>query len=239
MPPVKSQLRRIRIWLKRKLAWVVVPILGGPLKGDWFGLFTGTPFLKGKYGKYEIATFEQSLRPGDVVFDIGAHVGYFTLLASRLVGPQGRVFAFEPLPVNVEYLMRHVRANRLNNVEILPVAVGGGMGQMSLESEGGTGRGRLTATTSECGPRVPIVSLDAMLEQGRVRGPSFIKMDVEGAEVEALPAAKELISQFHPVILLSLHGDAAHQHCVPFLREHGYELTYLRRTTVLAVPRAA
>ena len=120
-----------------------------------------------------------------------------------------------------------------------PVAVGGAMGRMSLGSDGGTGRGRLAADSEDDSQHVPVVSLDAMLEQGRLQGPKFIKMDIEGAEVEALPAAKKLLTHFRPVILLSMHGDVARQQCEPLLRELGYELTFLRRTTVLAVPRAA
>jgi hypothetical protein len=69
--------KNFRYWLKGLLYWVVVPIFSGPLKGCRFGLFTGSRFITGKYGGAEVNHVLELAKPGQVVFDIGAHVGYF------------------------------------------------------------------------------------------------------------------------------------------------------------------
>lgn len=228
--------KRMRYWLKQMLSWVVVPVSGGPLRGYWFGLFTGTRFIRGTYGQNEAATFERLLKDGDVVLDIGAHVGYFTLLASRMVGSSGKVIAFEPLPLNLAYLNRHVQINRLTNVETMPVAVGQRPGRLAFDSAGGTGRGRL-GTTHQAGQlEVEVVSLDAMHDQARLPSPDLIKMDVEGVEVEAMLGASRLIAQKRPKILLSVHGKAAKCQSEAMLKKLGYELSYFKQSTIIAVP---
>lgn len=229
---------RLRHWLKRKLCWVQVPILGGPLAGSRFGLFTGSRFIKGSYGPDEVAAFRQLIKPGDVVLDVGAHVGYFTMLAARLVGRQGRVIAFEPLPVNLAYLRQHQRVNRLDNVDILPLAVGGTQREMTLALRGGSGRGRLESGR-HAGPRVRVTSLDALLRSGRLPEPDFIKMDVEGAETEALQGAAELLGRCRPTMLLSVHGQRGHG-SKAILTSLGYRLSHVDdQATLVATPPAA
>lgn len=228
---------RFRYWLKRMLCWVLVPIAGGPLKGSWIGLFTGSRFIKGSYGPDEAAHFQQLVKPGDVVFDIGAHVGYFTMLAAHIVGTSGKVFAFEPLPVNLAYLKQHQRVNRLKNVEILPLAVGARQEEMTLDLRGGTGRGRL-ATGRADGLQVKVTSLDAMFDQGNLPGPDFIKMDIEGAECDALRGASRLLARYRPVILLSLHGEAGHE-SKSILARLGYRLSQVDKSIIVALPPSA
>lgn len=81
---------------------LVVPILQGKLKGrKWVVGSSKHGCWLGSYEYHKRRLFEQLIRPGDTVFDIGAHVGFYTLLASILTGPAGRVFAFEPLPRNL------------------------------------------------------------------------------------------------------------------------------------------
>lgn len=230
---------RYRCWLKQRLSGVQVPILGGPLRGAWFGLFTGTRFLRGTYGRNESRMFERLLQAGDVVYDVGAHVGYFTLLASQLVRSGGRVFAFEPLPLNVAYLERHKRMNRLANVEVLPFAVGRAEGHASFGSTGGTGRGRLASADVAAERLVRVVSLDEMYSRGQLPAPTLIKMDIEGVEGDALRGATRLLAEHRPKILLSVHGQAAKRDCETQLAALGYELSYFKDSTIVALPAAA
>src|SRR6266436_706615 len=119
-------------WFGRVLRWplqwipqdAVVPILQGPCAGmRWIvGSSTHGCWL-GSYEYEKRKLFEELVGPGDVVYDIGAHVGFYTLLASVLVGHTGRVVAFEPSPRNLAYLRRHLAMNRLNNVTVVEGAV--------------------------------------------------------------------------------------------------------------------
>lgn len=227
---------RLRYWLKQRLSWVLIPIHSGPLKGSWFGLFTNGRYIRGTYSKRDVAILEQVIKPGDIVFDIGAHVGYITLLASHLVAT-GRVLAFEPSPLNLAYLTRHIRINHLTNVEVFPIAIGLREGQSSFDMTGfGTGRGRLSADTANDQPQVQVNALDELYDQGRLPDPNFIKMDIEGAEGDALRGAAKMLARCRPTILLAVHGEAVRQDCESLLRGLGYELSRIQPMTILATP---
>jgi FkbM family methyltransferase len=100
--------------------------------------------ISGVWEPNATAAFRSLLRPGDVCLDIGAHIGYFTLLASRLVGADGHVYAFEPTPATYEALCANLRRNDVQNVTALPVAVGDMQGQAVLHEGPGTNTGRST-----------------------------------------------------------------------------------------------
>ena len=102
----------------------IVPILQGGLRGKrWIIGSSNEGCSLGSYEFHKRRIFERTIRPGSAVFDIGAHVGFYTLLSSVIVGPGGRVFAFEPLTVNFEYLRRHLELNSVTNATGLPVGV--------------------------------------------------------------------------------------------------------------------
>uniref|UniRef100_A0ACD5GZU7 FkbM family methyltransferase n=1 Tax=Desertifilum tharense IPPAS B-1220 TaxID=1781255 RepID=A0ACD5GZU7_9CYAN len=114
----------LRLPLKLIPANAQMPILSGKLRGKKWIVGAGR---HGSWlGTYEAQTqhlFIQALNPGMTVFDIGAQAGFYTLLASHLVGKQGRVFAFEPLPRNLAYLHQHLAINHLENVTVIEAAV--------------------------------------------------------------------------------------------------------------------
>jgi len=114
----------LRLPLKLIPGGTILPILQGNLKGKkWI---VGSSNHGCWLGTYEFAKqrlFSETIREGSVVYDIGAHVGFYTLLASVLVGPKGKVVAFEPLPRNIYYLKKHLRLNQCKNVILVEAAV--------------------------------------------------------------------------------------------------------------------
>jgi FkbM family methyltransferase len=150
---------------------------------------------------------QRNVRPGDVVLDVGANVGFFTLIAARLVGSEGRVYAFEPLPSNVETLRRNVELNALANVEIIEAAVGAVEGRARLALGRSSLDGRLIADdqSAEESVEVRVVSLDGV----GLRDPArVVKIDVEGAEWDVLKGMKDLL-RTRPIILCEVHSDGA------------------------------
>jgi protein-L-isoaspartate O-methyltransferase len=101
-----------------------MPILQGPMKGmRWI---SGSGNAGCWLGSYELANQraqQRVIKPGMTVFDIGAHVGFYTLLFSTSVGSNGRVFAFEPFAENVSYLLRHIKKNNCRNITACQAAV--------------------------------------------------------------------------------------------------------------------
>jgi FkbM family methyltransferase len=146
------------------------------------------------------------VRPGDVIFDIGAYVGPYTLLGARLAGPTGHVYAFEPDPVARAVLERNIAANHAENVTIVRAAVTAAEGVVWLES---TSLGdAASAVRRDSGQvKVPATTLQAFCQRESVF-PNVIKIDVEGGEGDVLDAgAAEVIRQAR-VILLEVHEAA-------------------------------
>ena len=141
------------------------------------------------------------LRPGQIMFDIGANVGFFTLLGAKHVGPAGRVVAVEPLARNVDYLKRHCKINDYSNILIVPKAVSDFSGTARFSEEGES-----TSRLSESGNSVvEVTTLDDLAKDLRVR-PDLIKVDVEGAEIGLLRGGLRLLAEARPVIYMAVHS---------------------------------
>lgn len=211
-------------------ASVAVPILQGPLRGRrWIvGSATHGCWL----GSYEFKTqraFAELVRSGDVVYDLGANVGFYTLLGARLAGDAGAVYSFEPLPRNLGYLRKHVEMNGFENCSVMDAAVADFDGEMTLEaSEAPT-----TAHLSVGGDlNVRVVRLDSLVERGESRAPDVMKIDIEGSEVKALAGAGATIEKYRPRILLATHNRELHEECVEFLERRGYRIELLEELTM-------
>lgn len=162
----------------------------------------------------------QHLRPGDTVFDVGAHTGYYSLLASTLVDGEGRVWAFEPDPRNARYLRDNVDANGRANVRVTEAAVSDERGTARFGAGTGTGTGRLT----EGGDiEVRTLTLDGFCRR-RQLVPSAVKIDVEGAEDRVLRGAADTLRTARPVIFLSTHGPEVREACLALLESAGYRV---------------
>jgi len=176
-------------------------------------------------GTYEIQTrrcFEKYVGKGDVVYDIGAHVGFYTLTASALVGSQGTVVSFEPLPRNLDYLIRHVSLNSLENVRILAAACTDENGLAGFEvNRKGHAQGHLSEGRNLY---ISTVTLDKVWEREAFPSPDHMKIDVEGGERNVLRGGADVIQKFHPTIFLSLHSLPLYEACVALLETWNYQI---------------
>jgi FkbM family methyltransferase len=138
------------------------------------------------------------IRPGMTVFDIGAHVGHYTLLAARIVGPTGRVYAFEPEPENFALLKRNVELNGYKNVTCVPKAVSDRSGTLDFYvSHQGNDRHTLIgdphAPSHATRRQVSAISVDDFAAESGCPAVDVIKMDVEGAEPLVLAGMTNLL----------------------------------------------
>ncbi len=197
-------------------------VLQGPLRGmRWLAHASTHGCWLGSYEYEKQRLFSRTLQPGMVVYDIGANVGLYTLLAARRVGPAGRVFSFEPGPQNVSFLKRHLVMNRLANVTVIEAAVGERSGTGAFDAGPNQSEGRLTADGNL---HVTIVALDEMIQAGALLDADLMKIDVEGAENLVLHGAKALLVKCHPMIFLATHTSESHYACCKFLNDLGYRL---------------
>lgn len=200
-----------------------MPILAGALRGRWWLVQSRGKIgrvLTGRYEPEQTELFRRWLAPGDVVLDVGAHAGYYTVLSAVLTGSAGRVWAFEPDPVNARFLREHVRINGLANVTLEQAAVSDRNGVAHFAHGGGSGTGHLD---EQGALEVPTVRLDDFCERHGI-APRAIKIDVEGAELGVLAGAAETLRSHRPVLFLSTHGADVHARCMEQLRAAGYRL---------------
>ncbi len=157
------------------------------------------------YGQQEKAFLGLKPSLGDVVLDVGAHIGSYTLRYSKMVGSQGKVIAFEPEPDNRRILNWNIRLNKAGNVSVRSEALGNFHGKARLKLSVHAGVHSFVRTSSEIRQTgeilVPVMRMDE-LDMGRV---NLIKVDVEGYELEVLRGAEELIRRFKPNLQIEVH----------------------------------
>ena len=198
-----------------------MPILAGPLRGKkWV---VGSSVHGCWFGSYESRKQQLIagvLKPGQVMYDVGANVGLYSLLASAAVGPDGRVFAFEPVEENVRYLERHLKLNGISNCCAVRAAVSSKDGAEPFDFWNDRSMGRLSALGTE---RVPTIRLDSFLAADPVkRRPDFVKIDVEGGEARVLEGAVSLLKENSPIVSVATHSPELDLHCNKLLTSLGY-----------------
>jgi len=200
------------LWARLKLR------LGGSVRvrlpfGSWWMAeddFCSHSILRGDFEAAEWRFVERFLQPGMTVLDIGAHHGFYSLLASVKVGTAGRVIAFEPSPREREKLLRNLALNGYTNVQVEDCALADAAGQQQLIVVGGINSGcnslrrpAVSEPTSSIAVRVE--TLDQYLAEHPLPAIDFIKLDAEGAELAILRGACKLLrARPRPVIQCEL-----------------------------------
>jgi FkbM family methyltransferase len=151
------------------------------------------------------------IRPGMTVVDIGAHIGYYARIFSELVGPAGRVLAFEAEPENFELLRRHVSGAKYRNVEVFPYAVADRVGKLLLHLSPGHSNHSLVDgyAPSKGTSEVESISLDAFLDGRGIDDVDFVKIDVEGAEPLVLAGMRNTLARSPRMAMLVEHNPVA------------------------------
>ena len=170
-------------------------------------------FLLGTQEPQVQSILQQIIKPGMVVFDLGANVGFLTLILARLAGPGGRVIAFEPLAKNAKQIEYNAAQNQFAHVMVRAEAIGKTDGEVVFRVSDFSTTGKLEAhqhgEPQGVAVNVPMRSLDSVIASGEAPAPDMIKMDIEGAEAECLRGAMQLLAGKRPVMLIEIHGSNA------------------------------
>jgi FkbM family methyltransferase len=142
------------------------------------------------------------LRPGMTFWDVGAHIGFFSLIASRLVTRTGHVEAFEPFPPNRVRLATSIALNQAANVTIHAIALAEGTGTAAFHMTSSSLTGSLVPNGGDSFMPVQCVSADDAMRS--IRAPDFVKIDAEGAELAVLRGARRMLLSNRPTILIEL-----------------------------------
>jgi FkbM family methyltransferase len=187
----------------------------------------GLSYIVGRPSDKKIAE-NITLEEGDVALDIGANVGWYTLMMSRKVGESGKVLAVEPNPTNYAILCRNIRDNKLENVIALQVALSDkdGYARMSMSSNP-TAHSLSYKTPDQTKTElVKIMRLDTLVEKQEINKVDFIKIDVEGAEKRLLEGASNTLKIILEMIIES-DNTPQRQKTLQLLKNKGYKVTWI------------
>ena len=191
---------------------------------------------------YWLGTYEPELQSalrdlipqGAVIFDVGANIGYVSLLLAKAAGESGRVFAFEALPSNIDQLRRNVALNNMQKrVTVVDRAVTQASGPVRFLVHASGGMGKVAGSAGreekyESEVTVSGISLDEFVYEQGTPAPQVIKMDIEGGEVLALPGMRRVLKEAHPLMLMELHGPESCRAAWGTLTSAGYEICWMR-----------
>jgi FkbM family methyltransferase len=169
-----------------------------------------------KWGRYFAATYElenyqylkQKLKPDGVFLDVGAHLGLFSIAASKIL-KNGKVYAFEPTNSTFKVLSKILQFNNCKNVEAFQAAVSNKNGEIEFYNgiEDGSNANSIVnkdEVKNKFSTKVKTLTIDAFCEEHIIK-PSFIKIDAEGAELDVLRGAKITLTNAKPTLILALH----------------------------------
>lgn len=223
-------------FLKALVRHVRLPIKRGPNQGRLWSVSTAKNYFYDRFVPGKAACLPQLLRAGETVWDIGAHCGYTVLIESAAIGPTGRCIAFEPNPRNRHLLGLHLKWNRLTNVAVLPYAISGADGELSFGWENNQRDSSISSHLGGAGWKVPVRHIDGLIASGEAPAPTFLKIDVEGAELELLRGAARLLAhEPNLLIILSTHTAELHDACCALLRAADFVII---ETSAVALARA-
>jgi FkbM family methyltransferase len=198
---------------------VSLRVRSGPNRGRrWSIASAGRGALAGRFEEERVSAILELLRPGDCVWDIGAHKGYITMAAAGRVGAAGHVNAFEPAPPNLDALRRHVRWNQLSNVDVLPYAISADDGTSRFGGPGSS----ITYRLGQGEYDVTVRTIRSLLEQG-VRPPALVKIDVEGNEAQVLRGAAGALPR-DSLVFIAVHSLEQYNACTAILKDMGWNV---------------
>jgi len=227
---VKSMVPRgTRVWLQ---------IPAGLGEGLWMHLDPRfeMDYAAGAYEPMIVEAMVSGLEPGSVFYDVGAHIGVFSLLAARIAGETGAVFAFEADPDNAERIKEHARRNGLDQIHVVPYAVWNSPGKLAFQrapvnssrNQGAVASG--LQIQNENMTQVEAITLDSFSQEHLA--PALIKIDIEGGETAALQGSENLFTLHRPILICEVHNQVAEEFVTEWLRSKHYSLTPLGESCV-------
>lgn len=172
----------------------------------------------------------ESINDGDIVIDVGTNIGH-VLMKMAKVNPSGRIFGFEPHPINFQKAVNNLSLNSFKNVEINNIAVSDELGELSFFNERSRNMGGVSLNKSYKGPgRISAITLDKFLHENNIEEVDFIKIDVEGFEFKVIKGARMIIEKCHPKLFIEINdsflktnNDSA-KSVISNLVSHGYQI---------------
>ncbi len=177
-------------------------------------IMSGHPYIRKNFLDNEMYAFDGAYESGkvmlekdDVVIDVGAHVGLFSVMAGEKVGPGGKIYSFEPVKESRDLLLKNLTANKIGNAIVAPYALGADNENLNIKMDY-QNRGQSTgvmAGDTEFVRNVPQIKLDSFVRDNSLKRVDFIKADIEGMERDLISGASETIRRFKPKLSVCIY----------------------------------
>jgi FkbM family methyltransferase len=215
---------------------VEVKVAGGDLAGFTIllDMQVDKDYWLGTYEPELQSALRELIPPGAIIFDVGANIGYVSLLLAKAAGESGKVFAFEALPSNVDQLRRNVALNNMQKrVMVIDRAVTRSSGPVNFLVHASGGMGKVAGSAGredkyESEVSVLGISLDEFVYGQGNPAPQVVKMDIEGGEVLALPGMQRVLNEARPLMLMELHGPESCRAAWDTLTTAGFNICWMR-----------
>jgi FkbM family methyltransferase len=231
VPPL-SHLLRSALNKAAPVGLTEIEVAGGGLSGARFllNLQSEKDYWLGTYEPELQTAIQDLVQLGMSAYDVGANIGYITLLLARAVGTGGQVIAFEALPGNLERLRTNIALNGLESrIQVVPKGVCDSSRQVHFQVHSSGGMGKVEGSAGreidyQETLSVPGICLDDFVYIEKHPPPEVVKMDIEGGEVLALPGMVKVLDEARPLLLLELHGPESAQKTWDTLTTRGYSI---------------
>jgi FkbM family methyltransferase len=243
--PIKKTIYRFQpmaVWLRRTLnraapqGQAEISIAAGVLQGFKMrlDLHSEKDYWLGTYEPDLQAAAVEFVRKGMVIYDVGANIGYISLMMARLCTPGGKVFSFEALPANLRRLRDNIALNQMGaSIQVIPGAVVDTSRPVRFLAHSSTSMGKALGSAGRAEKydqeiTVAGMALDDFVYKGKNPAPDLIKMDIEGGEVLAIQGLQNLLKKTRPMLLVELHGAEAAESVWNALTKEGYEILAMK-----------
>lgn len=213
-----------------------VEIAGGDLAGARMrlDLQSEKDYWLGTYEADLQRAIQDWVRAGMTVYDLGANVGYVSMLLGRAVGAEGKVLAFEPLPANLERLLANIDLNLDAPVRVVSKAAADKSGELVFQVHASDDMGKLEGSAGRSGEyseSIPVeaVALDDFVYRQGGPPPDLVKIDIEGGEGLALAGMAHLLKEERPLLFIEVHGQEAAKAVWAALTDNNYRLHHMKR----------
>jgi len=211
----------------------------GSAKGIYLfmALRTGLKKYLGIYEKEQTDFMCKVINKGDYCFDLGSHVGFFTMLFAKLVGEEGRVFSFEPIKEGYSFQEKSVRKNRYSNVRVFNFALGDKAEDKKAYVFSDSGMAHFDPTIlgleeDHESDVFMIKTLDGIPEVEELKKLDFMKIDIEGFEHKALKGGINIVKKHKPEMLIEIHDQKNYKGVYKLLEELGYKFYDLKMNKI-------
>lgn len=207
----------------------VCRVVRGDLRGSLLAhprFHTSPSFALGLFEPHIAEALAHFCRPGDVIYDVGANIGYHALLFARYVGATGQVIAFEPNPSDNKSLRWNLAVNGVANIKVYDAALSDAPGRLAFAVFAEPGVHHLASDNEPADAeliQVEAHTVDQVVFEHGNRPPAFIKIDVEGAELRVLKGAQRVLHEFQPIVTVEVWPNT-HSQVVTLMADAGYKI---------------